>query len=78
VSNGAFAAGQIVGVGLMVVLPVAVGIWWAGRLNAKREGYDPVRWPVGVGAVLSLFVLLGQCAAPRAAVSDHVTGGSNG
>jgi len=39
----------------------------AKRLTAKREGYDPVRWPIVTGFVVSLLILAGQCSGPRSA-----------
>lgn len=61
------AVGSTLGVVLLVVVPIAIGYFVARRMNAKREGYDPARWPIAVGAVLSLLMLVGQCSAPRAA-----------
>ena len=59
--ESAVALGHMFGTGLMLILPIAIGYWWGKRLSAKREGYEPVRWPVAVGFAVSLLVLLAQC-----------------
>lgn len=64
--ESAMALGEMFGAGLFIILPVAIGYWWAKRLTARREEYAPVRWPIAVGFVISVLALAGQCSNPRA------------
>ncbi len=61
-SNAAMA-GQFVGSILIVLVPLLIGYGFARKLNKDREYSDGVRWPIIVGSVISVLMLLGQCSA---------------
>lgn len=58
----AAALGGTIGTIVALVAPVLIGYLAARRLSRRRDGYDPVRWPIAVGFVVSLLMLLGTCS----------------
>jgi hypothetical protein len=68
----AVALGHMTATVVLLIAPIAIGYWASRRLTAKREGYEPVRWPIAVGAAFSAFILLGQCAPHRADASPRI------
>lgn len=69
--ESAVALGHMMGTAVALIAPIAIGYWASKRLTAKREGYEPVRWPIVTGFVVSLLILAGQFATPRSANSPQ-------
>ncbi|MCW3836813.1 hypothetical protein ACFQ1E_11950 [Sphingomonas canadensis] len=76
--EAATGMGSVIGVAVVLIAPIAIGYWWSRRLTARREGYDPVRWPIAVGFVVSLLMLAGQCAKPQSPSSGKEVVTTNG
>lgn len=62
----AFDAGHLVGTVIAFVAIyggiLALGLYFARRLTAKRENGTAVHWPVGLALALILLLLIGQCS----------------
>jgi len=63
-NSAAFNAGQVFGSLVVLVIILAIGVYFGNRLARKRDDGLFVRWPVGVALAVDLVAILGQCSTP--------------